>query len=174
MHITVHTKLLVHWMYLVCWASHTVVCYCSGDMNAALKIMPPILLCQSMTSEMDVGSMAVVIEPSHLYSITFCRCAADGSRGAVWHGSMYKQRCITEFLQAEKNGTHRHSSAKQWIWAQRGGGWSVSAMVTATWKTSHSPDSHADSHKHSTQALAHQWQNSTAKGDDCWITVFCS
>ena len=28
------------------------------------------------------GGMAVEIEPSHQYSITFCCCMTDGSRGA--------------------------------------------------------------------------------------------
>jgi len=47
------------------------------------KVIPPVLLCQPMMSEADVGSMAVEIEPSHQYSITFCCHVADGSRGAV-------------------------------------------------------------------------------------------
>ena len=41
-------------------------------MRAALKVMPPILLCWPMMSEADVGGMAVEVEPSHQYSITFC------------------------------------------------------------------------------------------------------
>jgi len=45
--------------------------------------MPPILLCWLTTSEVDVGGMAVKIEPSHQYPITFCFCVTDGSRGAV-------------------------------------------------------------------------------------------
>jgi len=33
-------------------------------MMAALKVMPPILLCWPTTSELDVGGMAVETEPS--------------------------------------------------------------------------------------------------------------
>jgi len=36
-----------------------------------------------MMSEADVGGMAVEIEPSHQYSITFCCHATDDSRGTV-------------------------------------------------------------------------------------------
>ena len=52
-------------------------------MRAALKIMPPILLCWPATSELDAGDMAVEAEFSHQYSITFRCCVTDGSRGAV-------------------------------------------------------------------------------------------
>jgi len=37
-------------------------------MGAALKVTPPILLCQPMMSEMDVGGTAVEVEPSQQYS----------------------------------------------------------------------------------------------------------
>ena len=49
----------------------------------ALKVMPPILLCWPMTSEEDVGDVAVEAEPSHQYSIAFCCCVTDDSRGTV-------------------------------------------------------------------------------------------
>jgi len=52
-------------------------------MRAALKVMPPGLLCWPMMSEVDVDGMAVLIEPSHQYSVTFCFHMTDGSRGAV-------------------------------------------------------------------------------------------
>ena len=60
-----------------------------------VEVMSPILLCWPTMSEVDVGSMAVEVEPYHQYSITFCCCASDGSRGAVWqngvwHGSAYE------------------------------------------------------------------------------------
>jgi len=35
------------------------------DMGAALNVMPPVLLYWAMTSEMDVGGMAIGVEPSH-------------------------------------------------------------------------------------------------------------
>ena len=48
-------------------------------------------------AEADVGGVAVEVETSHQYSITFCCCATDGSRGAVWqngvwHGSVYEAK----------------------------------------------------------------------------------
>jgi len=36
-----------------------------------------------MTSEADVGGMAVEVELSQQYSIAYCCCVTDGSRGAV-------------------------------------------------------------------------------------------
>jgi hypothetical protein len=51
--------------------------------RVSLKLMPPILLCWPMTSEADVGDMAVDFEPSRLYSIKFCCHVKDDSRGAV-------------------------------------------------------------------------------------------
>ena len=51
--------------------------------RAALKVMPPILLCWPMTLEADVGGVAVEAGPSHQYSVAFCCHVTDGSRGAV-------------------------------------------------------------------------------------------
>ena len=50
---------------------------------SAPKIMPPVLLCQLIKSEVAVGDMAAEVEPSHQYPITCCYCVTDGSRGAV-------------------------------------------------------------------------------------------
>jgi len=44
--------------------------------------MPPILLCWHITSEADVGGMAVEAEHSHQYPVIFYCCVTDGSRGA--------------------------------------------------------------------------------------------
>ena len=76
-------------------------------MRAAPKVMLPILLSQPTTSEVDVGGMAVEVEPSHQYVMTFCCCATDGSRGAIWpngvlHGIASEVKCIIEFLHVEK------------------------------------------------------------------------
>ena len=49
----------------------------------APKVMPSILLCWPTTSEVNVGSLAGEVEPSHQYSITICCHATDGSREAV-------------------------------------------------------------------------------------------
>lgn len=51
--------------------------------RTAPKVMPPILLCWPTMSETDVGGMAGEIEPPHQYSVTFCFCVTDGSRGAL-------------------------------------------------------------------------------------------
>ena len=40
-------------------------------MRVAPKVLPPILLYWPTVSDADVGVMAVEIEPSHQYSITF-------------------------------------------------------------------------------------------------------
>lgn len=37
----------------------------SRTMRDAPKVMPPIVLCWTMLSEADVGSMAEEVEPSH-------------------------------------------------------------------------------------------------------------
>jgi len=49
--------------------------------RAAPKALPAVLLCWP-TLEADVGRMATVVEPSHQYTVMFCCCATDGSRGA--------------------------------------------------------------------------------------------
>jgi len=49
----------------------------------APKVMPPILICWLLISEVDIGGMAVEVELSQQYSITSCCCVTDGSRGAV-------------------------------------------------------------------------------------------
>ena len=57
--------------------------HASHYMRAARKVMHPVLLCWPTASEVGVGGMAVKVEPSRQYSITFCCHVADGSRGAV-------------------------------------------------------------------------------------------
>ncbi len=41
------------------------------QMTAALKVMPPILLCWLITLEVSVGGMVVEVEPSHQISLHF-------------------------------------------------------------------------------------------------------
>jgi len=52
-------------------------------MMVTLKLMTPILLRWSTTSEADVGDMAAEVGPSRQYSVKFCCHATDDSRGAV-------------------------------------------------------------------------------------------
>ena len=85
-------------------------------MRAALKVMPPISLCWLMMSEVDAGGMAVVVELSCQYSITFCCHVTDGSRGApwqrcvrhngVWHGSACEEKMCPQIPPCGKNGMH--------------------------------------------------------------------
>ena len=71
----------------------------------------PVLLFWSIKSEADGG---MTVEPSHQYSISFCCCATDGSRGAVWQngvwrGSVYKAKSRHWVPPHENNCTHWHS-----------------------------------------------------------------
>jgi len=104
-------------------------------MRVAPKLMPSILLCWPTTSEADVGDMAVEVEPSHQYSVKFCCCATDDSRGQsnkmVSDMEVHmKQRCVIEFFHVEKfapNDIHRSllnvygdqtvdvSTVRQWV-----------------------------------------------------------
>ena len=43
--------------------------------RAALKVMPPMFLCQSMTSEVDVGGMVVVVGGMHSAGADFYKCS---------------------------------------------------------------------------------------------------
>ena len=99
--------------------------------------MPPMLLCWPTTSEADVGSMIVEGEPSCQYSITFCCCVIDGSRGAVWqngiwHGSAYEAKgYLIEFFHVGKklyplifiDACWTFMETKQWMWTLWSGGW---------------------------------------------------
>ena len=46
------------------------------------------------------------------------------------------------------------TETKQWMLAQWGGGWCVSAVATGTWKTSHVPDSHAQLSCHELKSVS--------------------
>lgn len=60
------------------------------------------------------------------------------------------------------------------MWAQWGSRWWVSAETTATQKTNHVPESHADFYKHSVPTLVHFWWKCIANADDYTEKVFCS
>ena len=75
--------------------------------RAAPKVTSLILLCWPPMSEADAGGMAMEVEPSHQYSVTFCCGVTDGSRGEVWPNSVdtevhVEQRYVTEFFHLEK------------------------------------------------------------------------
>jgi len=72
-----------------------------GCTRTRLKIMPPVLECLPMTSEVDVDGMAAEVEPSHQYSVMFCCFQTDGSRGQFDEMASdvevcVKQRCVIE------------------------------------------------------------------------------
>ena len=147
------------WNFFLPSLSYVYVCFISlgpwieRNMRAALKLMVPTLLCWSTISEANVGSVAVDVEPSHQYSITFCCCVTDVSKKALWHGSEYEAKAwkgipvyrknnsywhlsmLAECLRGPKNGCEHHEAVR----------WYVSAVVTVMWKTSHIPECHADS-----------------------------
>ena len=84
-------------------------------MHIPPKVMLPILLYWLMTSELDVGGMAVGFEHSPQYSIMFCCCVAAGSRGVVWQngiwpGSVYEAKMCHRISPYRKSGTHWLSS----------------------------------------------------------------
>lgn len=81
--------------------------------RADSKVMPHILLCWPMMSEI-VHGMAAEAEPSCQYSISFCWNATDPAGGQSVRmvpdmGVWMKERSVTEFLFVEKDGTHWHS-----------------------------------------------------------------
>lgn len=56
-------------------------------MRAAPKVMPSTLLYCPTMSEVDIGIMAVEVEPSHQYSVKFCYHETDGKqRGSLQSG----------------------------------------------------------------------------------------
>ena len=79
------------------------------------------------TSEVDGGGVAVEVEPSHQYPITFCCCVTDGSRGAVWqngiwHGRVYEAKGRHWIPPCRKNGTHwRSSTLAEHLWRPNSG-----------------------------------------------------
>ena len=73
-------------------------------MRAALKIMPPILLHWSKTSEADGGGMAEEVEPSHQYSINMLLlCNRWQQRGS-----------LTKCHLTEKKVFGKSSMGKKW------------------------------------------------------------
>ena len=93
-------------------------------MRPAPKVIPPILLCWPMISDTNIGGMAVEVEPSHQYFITFCCCETDGSRGAVWHngvwhGSAYEANLSNWIYPCGKSYTHWHSSTLAYVYGDQ-------------------------------------------------------
>ena len=92
--------------------------------------------------------MAVEVEPSCQYSVKFCCRVTYDSRGAVWqngvwHGNAYEAKVCNCIPPCGKklhpmtfiDACWTFTETKQWMLAQWGGGWSVSAVATATFRT---------------------------------------
>ena len=130
-----------------------------------LRLFPLVLL--PVTHEKS--STAVEVELSHQYPITCCCCVTDGSRGAIWQngfwlGSVDRAKVCHWIPPCRKkcnpltfiSAFWKFLETKQWVRAEWGGGWCVSALATAT-----------DCYKHGIQALVHHWWKCIANGDDC-------
>ena len=83
-------------------------------MMAALKVMPPILWCCPVTSEVDFGVWRHRLNlPTNipLYVVAMWQMAAEGQSGKIACGmeTQMKQRCGMEFLHLKKNCTRWHS-----------------------------------------------------------------
>jgi hypothetical protein len=132
-------------------------------MMVAPKLMP-ILLCWPMTSEADVGVIAVEVEHSRQYSDKFCCRAIDGRRGAVWqngvwHGGAYESKGGNWIAPCWKNCTQSTTFIDVLnVYGDRtvdvSTVWLVSAVATATWKSSHVPDGHAQLSRHKIKSVS--------------------
>ena len=71
-----------------CAVHHLLYEYAWGLLLKQCHLLWPV------TSEADVGVMAVEAEPSHQYSITLCCCMTDGSREVLQTGWCLTWKCI--------------------------------------------------------------------------------
>jgi len=94
---------------------------------ATLKVMPPILFCWPTTSDVDVGIMAVEVEPSRQKSITFFDHATDGSRSSLteWHLTW---KCVwskgvefNSFMKKKMALNHIHRHLTEFFWRPNSG-----------------------------------------------------
>jgi len=152
----------------------------SWNTRTAPKVIPPILLWWPTISEVDNVGMAVEVEPSHQYSVTF-RCHETwqqrgsltkwcltwkriGNKWVSLNSSMHKKWHPLTFTDA----CWMLIETNQWMWMQWGRGWCISAVMTVVTSTG------ADFYECSMQALVHCWQKCTANGVVCWKIAFCS
>ena len=126
--------------------------------------MPPIWLCWPAVTDVDVGGIALDVEPSHQYSVTFCYPVTDSSRGAVWqngiwHGSAYEAKVwnwiptcrkklhpltFTDLPNVYKDQTVGVNTVMQWVIAHLNSWYcSVKDKKKRKKKKSHALDSHA-------------------------------
>ena len=128
-------------------------------------------------SEVDVGSTAVEVEPSHHYSITCCCHMTDGSRRAVWQNgvwdeSAYEAKMWHWIPPWRKNGTHWHSSTlAEGLWSPNSGcehSEAVGGAFQQWWQWQWVTSAGADFYKHGMQALVHCCA-CIARGGDCVV-----
>jgi len=123
----------------------------------------------------EVDGMAVQVEPFHQYPIACCCCVTDGSRGALWHSGIWhgnadeakgwnwippcrKKWHPLTFI----NAWWMFMETKQWMWAQGGGEWCVSAVMIVIICSAG-----ADCYECSMKALAHPCRKCIAPDGDC-------
>lgn len=83
----------------------------SVNMGAALKVMPPVILCLPITSGVDVGGMVVTLPIFHYIFFLCDRWLQRDSDKLVFDMEAHmEQVCRTEFLREGKKGTHWHLS----------------------------------------------------------------
>ena len=152
--------------------------------------MPPILLCWPTTSEADYGGMTAEVEPSCQYSITFYCYVTVGRGGAVlttwcltWKCVWSKDVKFTSFIQKRwhpltfVNACWTRIETKQWMWGQWGGGWYISAVATAMWKTSHFLDGHVQLSHHKMKCVSissSMWISGSQPGNYIWSWTLAS
>ena len=140
--------------------------------------MPPILLFWPTTSEMDVGGMAVEVEPFHWCSITFCSCATNSNGGTIWGKWCPTWKLWNSIPPCRKNGTQWHPlTLAEQLWGPKSG-YEYSEMVGGAfqrwWQQQQVASTGADFYKHFMQALIHHWWKLCSYWWWlCWKIVFC-
>ena len=117
--------------------------------------MPPNL---AHNIGLGVGHMAVKVEPSCQYLVTFCHCVTAGSRGAVsLYSSTWKKWYPLVFISA----CWKFMVTKEWD-----SGWCILAVETVTWKINYVLDSCANFYECNMQCIVHCWSKCMANSGD--------
>ena len=128
-------------------------------------------------SKVDVGAMAVQLEPSWQYPlhvVAIWRMAAEGHwQNGIWHGSVNEAKVCHWNPPCGKNGTHWHSSTfAEHLWKPNSK-YEHNAAVGDTfqqwWQRQWFTSTGMDFHKITMQGFVHHWQKCIALGD-----AFCS
>ena len=131
------------------------------------KSVPTVLLGWPITSEADVSGMAVEVELSHQYSVSFCCHVTDGSRGAIWPTwkCRWSKGVTLNSSMWKKTSSHWHSSTFSEDFWRLNSGCEDSAVVGGVfqhwWQWQWVTSVGADCYNHSMQALLHLWWKCT-------------